>query len=224
MALLYQYHTTTVIQKKVVQGTCSFDKNGYYVAPHFFTERVDEMRIYTRTGDKGETGLFSGQRVRKDSIRVEAYGAVDELNNYIGLLRAESLPDDVDAVLMQIQTDLFTLGADLATPPGGRRADKAPRITAEHVQTLEKAIDEFDAEVPPLRSFILPAGPRPAALAHVTRGVARTAERRIVTLAGAEEIAPTTIEYVNRLSDLLFVIARLVGHRLGYEESPWLPG
>lgn len=179
------------------------------------------MRIYTRTGDKGETGLFSGQRVRKDSTRVEAYGAVDELNNYIGLLRAEPLPADVDGALLQIQRDLFTLGADLATPAEGRRADKAPRIEERHVQSLEKSIDDFDGQLPPLRSFILPAGPRSAALAHVARGVARRAERRIVTLAAEETIAPAAIQYVNRLSDLLFVIARLLAHKQGFTETPW---
>lgn len=181
------------------------------------------MRIYTRTGDAGETGLFSGQRVGKDAIRVEAYGAVDEVNNYIGLLRSEDLPTDVDSVLIDIQRDLFTLGADLATPAGGRRSDTVPRVTSEHVQRLEAAIDRFDEELPPLRSFILPAGPRAAAFAHVVRGVARSAERRVVALSREEEVAPAVIQYLNRLSDLLFVTARLLTIRQGVAEQPWLP-
>lgn len=181
------------------------------------------MRIYTRTGDAGETGLFSGARVGKDAARVEAYGAVDEANSYIGLIRAEQLDDDVDAVLLQVQKDLFSLGADLATPPEGRRADAVPRIEADHAAALEKAIDVFQAELPRLRSFILPTGPRAAALAHVARGVVRRAERRTVTLAREEAVSPETIRYLNRLSDLLFVAARLIAKRAGATEEPWLP-
>lgn len=181
------------------------------------------MRIYTKTGDSGETGLFSGARVSKDSVRVEAYGAVDEANNCIGLIRAERLDDDVDAILLQVQKDLFSLGADLATPPEGRRADTVPRIGPSHVIALEEAIDKFDGELPRLRSFILPTGPRAAALAHVTRGVVRRAERRTVTLARVESVSPETIHYLNRLSDLLFVVARLISKRAGATEEPWLP-
>lgn len=181
------------------------------------------MRIYTRTGDDGDTGLFSGARVSKDAARVEAYGCVDETNGFIGLLRAEPLDDDIDAVLKQVQEDLFALGADLATPPEGRRADTVPRIEARHVTALEEAIDKFDGELPRLRSFILPAGPRAVALAHVARGVARRAERRTVTLAREESISPETIRYLNRLSDLLFVVARLIAHRAGVADEPWQP-
>ena len=181
------------------------------------------MRIYTRTGDAGETGLFSGARVSKDAARVEAYGAVDEANSYIGLIRSEQLDGDIDNVLMRVQKDLFSLGADLATPAEGRRADAVPRIEAGHVAALEAAIDEFDAQLPPLRSFILPTGPRAAALAHVARGIVRRAERRTVTLARSETISPETIRYLNRLSDLLFVVARLIANRAGIPEEPWLP-
>lgn len=181
------------------------------------------MRIYTRTGDRGETGLFSGQRVGKDALRVEAYGAVDEINNYIGLLRAESLPEDLDEVLADIQRNLFTLGADLATPPGARRSDTVPRIGDDHVEQLEKTIDGWDGELPPLRSFILPAGPRPAALAHVARGVTRTAERRVVALSRTEQVADQVIQYLNRLSDLLFVLARVITNRQGLRDEPWHP-
>ncbi len=182
------------------------------------------MRIYTRTGDAGETGLFSGARVQKDAARVEAYGTVDEANSFIGLLRAEALDDDVDAVLKQVQNDLFNLGSDLATPHDGRRADAAPRIEARHVSALEEAIDRFDAQLPRLRHFILPAGPRSAALAHAARSVVRRAERRTVTLARDEPISPETIRYLNRLSDLLFVVARLLAHRAGAAEEPWQAG
>lgn len=182
------------------------------------------MRIYTRTGDAGETGLFSGARVSKDAARVEAYGAVDEANSFIGLLRAEPLAADVDAVLKQVQNDLFDLGSDLATPLDGRKADAVPRIEERHVKALEEAIDRFDAELPRLRSFILPAGPRAAALAHAARSVVRRAERRTVSLARAERISPETIRYLNRLSDLLFVIARLVAHRAGAGDEPWTAG
>lgn len=181
------------------------------------------MRIYTRTGDAGDTGLFSGRRVRKDALRVEAYGTVDELNNYIGLLRAEPIDDDVDELLSRIQRELFSLGADLATPAGERRADTVPRIGPAHVQSLEDAIDEIEGELPPLRSFILPGGTRAGALAHVARGVARRAERRIVTLADTEHVGPDTLRYVNRLSDLLFVVARLVTRRAGADDVAWQP-
>ncbi|HEY8495513.1 MAG TPA: cob(I)yrinic acid a,c-diamide adenosyltransferase [Limnochordales bacterium] len=181
------------------------------------------MRIYTRTGDTGETGLFSGARVRKDDPRVEAYGTVDELNSFIGLVRAETLDADLDQLLAQIQNELFVLGADLATPPGSRRDDRAPRIGPEHVQALETAIDHYDAQLPPLRSFILPAGPRAAALLHTARAIARRAERRVVTASREAAVSPEAIRYLNRLSDLLFVLARAVAHRAGIGDVPWHP-
>lgn len=181
------------------------------------------MRIYTRTGDGGETSLFSGQRVPKDDPRVEAYGTVDELNSVLGLVRAEALPADVDQLLAQIQHDLFTLGADLATPPGTRRAAQAPRVGPDHVRALEAAIDRHQSQLPPLRSFILPAGPRPVALLHVARTVARRAERRVVALHRQGAGAPVAVSYLNRLSDLLFVLARAVAARTGAEEVPWQP-
>lgn len=181
------------------------------------------MRIYTRTGDGGETGLFSGKRVGKDDLRVEAYGAVDEINNYIGLLRAESLPVEVDRVLADVQRDLFAVGADLATPADGRKADRVARIDDGHVKKLEAAIDEWDGQLPPLRSFILPAGPRAAALAHVARGVTRTAERRVVALSRVESVTPGVVRYLNRLSDLLFVLARFVTNKMGLQDEPWHP-
>ncbi|MFS8628485.1 MAG: cob(I)yrinic acid a,c-diamide adenosyltransferase [Limnochordales bacterium] len=181
------------------------------------------MRIYTRTGDGGDTALFSGARVGKDASRVEAYGTVDEANSFIGLLRAEGLDADIDGVLEQVQRDLFTLGADLATPPSGRKDDAVPRIGPEHVEALERAIDEFDAQLPRLRTFILPTGPRAAALAHVVRTVVRRAERRAVALARTEPVSPDVVRYLNRLSDLLFVVARLIAHRAGAAEQPWQP-
>ncbi|MBO8142576.1 MAG: cob(I)yrinic acid a,c-diamide adenosyltransferase [Firmicutes bacterium] len=181
------------------------------------------MRIYTRTGDGGETGLFSGQRVPKDDPRIEAYGTVDELNSFIGLIRAEGLDADLDAVLNQVQHDLFALGSDLATPRSSPRASAVPRIGSRHVERLEAAIDRLDGEVPPLRRFILPAGPRAACLFHVARTVARRAERRAVTLERLQPGSPDAVRYLNRLSDLLFVLARVASARAGAVDTPWEP-
>src|SRR5690606_35814590 len=182
------------------------------------------MRIYTRTGDAGETGLFSGARVSKAAARVEAYGAGDEANSFIGLLRAEPLDADVDAVLKQVQNDLFDLGSDLATPLDGRKADAVPRIEERHVKALEEAIDRFDAELPRLRSFMLPAVPRAAALAHAARSVLRRAERRTVSRARPERSSPDTLRHQHRLSDLLFAIARLGAPRAGPGDAPCTAG
>ncbi|OUN00046.1 MAG: ATP:cob(I)alamin adenosyltransferase [Firmicutes bacterium ZCTH02-B6] len=179
------------------------------------------MRIYTRTGDGGETGLFSGERVPKDDPRVEAYGTVDELNSFLGLVRAEPVGADIDELLARIQDELFVLGADLATPPGSRRDERTPRVGPEHVRALEAAIDHYDAQLPPLRAFILPAGPRPVALLQVARAVARRAERRVVAASRSTTVSPETIRYLNRLSDLLFVLARTTAHRLGTGDAPW---
>jgi cob(I)alamin adenosyltransferase len=170
------------------------------------------MRIYTRGGDRGETSLIGGRRVRKNAPRVEACGTVDELNAAIGWARSKGQPPDVDAVLAGVQRDLFDLGADLATPSGGGR------IGPRHVARLEAAIDGFDARLPPLRNFILPGGARPAAALHLARTICRRAERRIVRLGDERAIA-----YVNRLSDLLFVLARCANHAAGLPDVPWKP-
>jgi cob(I)alamin adenosyltransferase len=178
------------------------------------------VKLYTRTGDAGETSLFDGTRARKDDPRVDAYGEVDELNAWLGFVRASAIDPSLDTEIVAIQRDLFALGAQLADP-----ADKlAPRVTKavigdEHVVRLEQLIDRLDAEVPPLRRFILAGGTSAGAALHVARTVCRRAERRIVALS--PPVDPVLVRYVNRLSDLLFVLARVVNHRGGVPESEW---
>jgi cob(I)alamin adenosyltransferase len=178
------------------------------------------QKIYTRTGDTGETSLFDGTRVRKNDERVEAYGDVDELNAWLGLAVASTLSPDLVELITRIQRDLFAVGAQLADP-----ADKiAARVTkadvgAADVTRLEEAIDRLEAELPPLRRFILAGGAPPGAALHVARTVCRRAERRIVGLQPPVE--PVLIEYVNRLSDLLFVLARVANKRSGASEIEW---
>ncbi|HEY2164581.1 MAG TPA: cob(I)yrinic acid a,c-diamide adenosyltransferase [Gemmatimonadaceae bacterium] len=183
------------------------------------------MKIYTKTGDAGDTGLFGGGRVPKSHPRVEAYGDVDELNATIGVARATgSLPDpQIDALLVRVQQDLFAIGALLATPDRERmrmHLDKA-RIDQERVSELERAIDAADTELEPLRAFILPGGSPKGAALHVARTVCRRAERRIVDIADEMEIPPLFIVYLNRLSDVLFTLARLANKRASAEETAW---
>ena len=181
------------------------------------------MNIYTRTGDRGETGLFGGGRVPKDDRRVEAYGDVDELNATLGLARAIELMPRVDEVLVPIQRDLFAIGALLATPdPVKMREQLAKaRLDEERVAQLEAAIDAGEAELEPLRAFILPGGTPKAAALHVARTVCRRAERCVVTLAHDVEIPELAVMYLNRLSDLLFVLARVANRRAGAGEVTW---
>jgi cob(I)alamin adenosyltransferase len=169
-------------------------------------------KIYTRTGDDGTTGLGDGTRVPKDSVRVDAYGTVDELNSTVGLVLAvPGLPAGVSACLTQVQHELFDLGGELCVP--GTQV-----ITAEHVTALERALDTFNEPLPPLKEFILPGGGPATAACHLARTVARRAERRVWTLSRAETVNPEVTRYLNRLSDLLFVIARvLVRHERGAE-------
>jgi len=177
-------------------------------------------RIYTRTGDAGETSLFGGKRVPKDDLRVEAYGTVDELGSFLGLARAHLQQDrDVAEVLLEIQRELFALGAELARPGSATRGANPERITADQVRRLEETIDRFDAELPPLQLVILAGGP--GAFLHVARTIARRAERRIVALHRREPLNPELLRYINRLSDLLFVLARVVNHRHGEAEVVW---
>jgi cob(I)alamin adenosyltransferase len=182
-------------------------------------------RIYTRTGDRGETGLFGGGRVPKSHARVEAYGAVDELNSVIGWAIAVQEDDDIRRKLISIQPDLFTLGAHLATPPAKdrRRRPALPELGPGRVAELERWIDEADAELPELRAFILPGGVQAGAALHVARTVCRRAERRVVALAAIEPVEDDIIVYLNRLSDLLFMLARLANHRAGASEARWEP-
>jgi len=179
------------------------------------------VKIYTRTGDRGETGLFDGTRVPKSDARVDAYGEVDELNALVGVVRAGRPDADIDEALGRLQRDLFALGARLADP-AERIADRVKKasLTAEDVTQLETWIDRFEADLPPLRRFILPGGSAPGATLHLARTVCRRAERRIVGL-GPDAVDPVLVAYVNRLSDLLFVMARLVNKRAGVPESEW---
>jgi len=179
------------------------------------------MRIYTKTGDTGDTGLFDGTRVSKADPRVEAYGDVDELNAWLGVARAQNLAPDIVDLLVQIQRDLFALGALLADPRHriAARVQKAT-IGAGDVTRLEHAIDTLDASLPPLRRFILAGGSPAGAFLHLARTVCRRAERRVVAL-GADAPDPVVITYLNRLSDLLFVMARSVNARAGAGEIEW---
>jgi len=177
------------------------------------------VKIYTKTGDAGETSLFDNTRVLKSDPRVDAYGEVDELNACLGVARAAGVPGDVAALLDAMQPKLFALGARLADPAAkiAKRVTKAT-ITEEDIAVLEQAIDRLETELPPLRAFIMPGGSSAGAALHLARTVCRRAERRVVTLEGVE---PVLITYLNRLSDCLFVVARAVNHRQGIPETEW---
>lgn len=180
------------------------------------------MKIYTRTGDEGSTGLFGGGRVSKTHPRVEAYGDVDELNATIGVARAIELMPRVDEVLVPLQRDLFAIGALLATPDRDkmkRQLEKAS-IDERRIGELERAIDDGDRELEPLKAFIVPGGTPKAAALHVARTVCRRAERRVIALAD-EEIPQIVVIYLNRLSDLLFTLARVANRRAGAGEVTW---
>lgn len=188
--------------------------------------------IYTRTGDQGDTGLFGGRRVRKDHLRVEAYGTVDELNTLLGVAQAACRDEELSALLLSFQNTLFQLGSDLATPPDEktrRGAVTVHRVETGRVAHLEALIDQYEAELPPLRNFILPGGDCLAASLHHCRAVCRRAERRCVTLLHSEEteeqpaLNSEALRYLNRLSDLLFVLARVANRRQGLEDIVWNP-
>ena len=176
-------------------------------------------KIYTRTGDKGETGLFSSVRISKDSPRVRAYGDIDELNSVLGLVRTSSKDEEIDSVLEGLQKDLFAAGADLASPTD--ESHDVPRISEEMVAGLEKTIDMLQERLPPLKVFILPGGGETGALLHFARSVTRRAERSIVSLSKIEKVNENLVPYFNRLSDLLFVMARSVNHQEGQDEDEW---
>lgn len=177
------------------------------------------MKIYTRTGDGGSTNLFDGTRIAKSDLRVEAYGEVDETNAAIGMARAEGLDQDIDDLMNGVQRDLFALGSRLADP-AERIADRVTKIALgpDDVTRLETYIDRFEAELPPLRRFILPGGTRAAAALHLARTVCRRAERRMVAMVSVEV---EYLAYMNRLSDLLFVLTRVVNTRAGKAEVEW---
>ncbi|MGL4512837.1 MAG: cob(I)yrinic acid a,c-diamide adenosyltransferase [Lacipirellulaceae bacterium] len=186
------------------------------------------MKIYTKTGDGGDTGLFGGGRIRKNADRIAAYGTVDELNAVLGVARAElaRLPMagdaegvELDALLDDIQNRLFDLGAELATPSPEERGTAL--LAEKHVERLERAIDHYEGTLPPLRQFVLPGGSAAAAQLHLARCVCRRAERLVVTLADHEGVRDLALWYVNRLSDLLFVAARVANRRSGVGDTPW---
>ena len=191
------------------------------------------MKIYTKTGDSGTTGLFGGPRVLKSDARIAAYGTVDELNAVIGLARSfmsESVGTgsatgstvDVDQMLSEIQIELFVLGADLATPTDAKVS--VPRMESAHVEKLEKSIDQMEDELSPLTQFILPGGSQAGATLHTARTVCRRAERLVVELQQKESIGPNALVFLNRLSDYLFVASRFINRTAGQEEETWSPG
>ncbi len=171
-------------------------------------------KIYTRTGDDGSTGLGDGSRTAKDSVRVEAYGTVDELNSALGVLRAGSIPDGTDALLAEIQQQLFDLGGELCIPGSQTIGDA-------HTGSLEHHLDSLNEGLPPLNDFVLPGGTPAAAACHMARAICRRAERRVCSLAAAEDVNPASIRYLNRLSDLLFVLARHINSAAGTAEILW---
>ncbi len=180
------------------------------------------MKLYTKTGDDGTTGLFGGGRVPKASARVAAYGAVDETNAAVGVARAASLPASIDEVLASVQEDLFTLGAELACVPGREGKLRMALLDSADIEWLERAIDEADAACPALRSFVLPGGSPQAASLHVARTVCRRAERAVLSIDDATPRREIVV-YLNRLSDLLFALARQANAILGVADVPWKP-
>jgi cob(I)alamin adenosyltransferase len=180
------------------------------------------MKIYTKTGDDGTTGLYGGARVKKASLRVEAYGTVDELNAVLGVARAGGLERGMDALLAQIQVDLFTLGAELACVPGKEDKLGMPLLGDADAERLEKAIDDGEARLTPLATFILPGGSVAAAHLHLGRTVCRRAERAVLAVE-APNVRGALVVYLNRLSDLLFVLARVANVVAGEKDVPWVP-
>jgi len=181
------------------------------------------LKIYTRTGDKGETGLFGAGRVSKASLRVDTYGDVDETNSHIGLVRSFAKDKKITEILESIQEDLFVLGSDLATLLDSPARRHAPQITADNVKRLENIIDEVEEYNAPLRKFVLPTGSNTASLLHVARTVCRRAERKVVALKEKEAINEQCLIYLNRLADLLFVLARFANKRSKVKDVEWNP-
>lgn len=179
------------------------------------------MKIYTRTGDAGETGLFGGARVGKDDPRVEAYGTVDELNSCLGVIRALGASSETDESLLQIQSDLFTLGAELACAPGKEDKLRMTVLGEPDIARLEGWIDRSEAPLEPLKNFVLPGGSTCAAELHRARTVCRRAERCTLTASRTSPVRSEVIVYLNRLSDLLFVLARYENHLAGLSDIPW---
>jgi cob(I)alamin adenosyltransferase len=181
------------------------------------------MKIYTRTGDQGDTGLFGGGRVPKDHPRVAAYGEVDELNSTLGVVRAAAAERFFDELLQSVQRDLFSIGGHLATPDPERvrKTLEKASLSADRVREFEQIMDQAETELPPLRAFVLPAGTSVAAALHLARTVCRRAERSVVHLAHSEPVPELFLVYLNRLSDLLFTLARLANIRAGVSDATW---
>ncbi|TWU65113.1 Cob(I)yrinic acid a,c-diamide adenosyltransferase [Crateriforma conspicua] len=185
------------------------------------SESPAQVKIYTRSGDGGSTGLFGGPRVEKDDVRIEAYGTVDELNAVLGWSRSAGLPEAIDGQIENVQSELFSLGAELATPEPDKHGLRV--IGSDHIERLETWIDDAERSLPELKSFILPAGDEASTRLHIARGVCRRAERRVVSLRRhvGDAISEDLVIYLNRLSDFLFVQARAANHRTGQGDQPW---
>lgn len=181
------------------------------------------MKIYTKTGDKGTTSLFTGAKVPKHHIRIESYGTLDELNSFLGLLRDQEIDFNTKNVLTIIQNKLFTIGSILATEPSKDNQLKIPRITSEDIELLEKEIDKMNTALPEMTHFILPGGHTTVSYCHVARTICRRAERMISYLNDNEPVPETVLSYANRLSDYLFVLARKLSKDLQLEEVKWIP-
>lgn len=180
------------------------------------------MKIYTKTGDQGSTSLFGGKRVLKSDLRIDTYGTVDELNSWIGVLRDQPVNQNRSSVLIEIQDRLFTIGSILATEPGNAKV-KIPALTETDISFLEKEIDTMDSVLPPMRFFVLPGGHQAVSFGHVARTVCRRAERLVIALTQVDPISDLVIKYLNRLSDYLFVLCRMMAHELQATETPWKP-
>ena len=180
------------------------------------------MKIYTKTGDKGTTSLFGGKRVSKSDLRIDSYGTIDELNAFVGLLRDQEVNQKRKASLIEIQDRLFTIGSILATEPGNTKV-KIPTLQEGDVVVVEQQIDEMETKLPPMKFFVLPGGHASISYGHVARTVCRRAERLVIALDQQEKVDELVIKYLNRLSDYLFVLCRVMAQELGVEETPWRP-
>jgi cob(I)alamin adenosyltransferase len=180
------------------------------------------MKIYTKKGDKGKTGLIGGTRILKSSLRIESYGTVDELNSYLGVVRDHEISEKYKTQIIEIQDRLFTIGSSLASDPE-KSTMKIPDLNLEDVQLLEKWMDEMDEVLPPMKFFVLPGGHQAVSFCHVARCVCRRAERIIVQLNEDDFVAELVLQYMNRLSDYLFVLSRKIAFDLNIEEQPWKP-
>lgn len=181
------------------------------------------MKIYTKTGDNGQTALIGGRRVSKADLRIDAYGTVDELNSWIGLLRDQTVNDNRKELLKEIQDRLFTVGAELATDPEKALRKAMPAIVPNDVTLLETTMDTMDAELPELRAFVLPGGHEAVSYCHLARTVCRRAERLVIALNDIAPVDPLVLQYLNRLSDYLFVLSRKMAQEIGAEEVVWKP-